>query len=49
MAKELTFKLSGADYSAAPMKLERKKDLRLDRYRCDRPGRGCVPVGIPVS
>ena len=25
MAKELIFKLSGTDYSAAPVKLERKK------------------------
>ena len=25
MARELTFKLAGSDYSAAPVKLERKK------------------------
>jgi len=42
MAKELQFKLSGADYSAAPVKLERKKIYGwTDTVATDRDGEVC--------
>lgn len=42
MAKELQFKLSGADYSAAPVKLERKKIYGwTDTVATDRSGEVC--------
>ena len=42
MAKELIFKLSGADYSAAPVKLERKKIYGwTDTVATDRDGDVC--------
>lgn len=42
MAKELQFKLSGADYSAAPVKLERKKIYGwTDTVATDRNGEIC--------
>lgn len=42
MAKELIFKLSGTDYSAAPVKLERKKIYGwTDVVATDRNGEVC--------
>ena len=42
MAKELTFKLAGTDYAAAPVKLERKKIYGwTDTVATDRNGNVC--------
>lgn len=43
MAKELTFKLGGAEYGAAPVKIERKKIYGwTDTVATDRAGEVCV-------
>ena len=43
MAKELMFKLGGADYGAAPVKLERKKIYGwTDTVATDKDGNVCA-------